>query len=54
MFNLKNEKLADDLFYSIEREVLKGWKTGEGVDFAEAVAYQKSQCNSRSFAKKLI
>ncbi|MDR2167909.1 MAG: methylaspartate mutase subunit E [Clostridiales bacterium] len=54
MTNLKNEKMSDDLYYEIEKEVIRGWKTGADVDFDEAVAYQKSLCPSKSFAAKLI
>lgn len=51
--DLKNEKLSDDLFYSIRKEVLQQWATGKGVDFEEALAYQKSIEDSKRFSKKL-
>ena len=54
MINLKNEKMSDELFYEIEKEVVKDWHTGADVNFAEAVAYQKSLCPSKSFSAKLI
>lgn len=51
--NLKNEKLSDDLFHSIRKEVLTHWPTGKGVDFDEAVAYQLAIPENKRFAGKL-
>ena len=51
---LINKKLSDDLFYSIEKEILKGWKTGDDVNFKDAIDYQKSLPKERNFGKKLI
>jgi len=50
---LKNEKLSNDLFHSIRRDVLTHWNTGRDVDFDEAVAYQKSIPTEKRFAEKL-
>ncbi|MCL2168990.1 MAG: methylaspartate mutase subunit E [Defluviitaleaceae bacterium] len=52
--DLRNEKLSDDLFYEIEKEVVKTWHTGAQVDFDDGVAYQKALCPSKSFAAKLV
>ena len=52
--SLKNEKMSDDLFYKIQKEVVKDWKTGQGIDFDEAVSYQKSQPKSKCFSTKLL
>ena len=51
--NLKNQKLDDDLFFKLRKDVLAGWKTGADVDFDEAVAYQKSIADEKRFSKKL-
>ncbi|MCL2353838.1 MAG: methylaspartate mutase subunit E, partial [Defluviitaleaceae bacterium] len=51
---LKNEKMSDDLFYAIEKEVLKTWKTGEDACFEDGVLYQKSLDDSKNFSLKLI
>ena len=39
---LKNKKLTDDEFFKERADVLTHWETGKGVDFQEAVDYQKS------------
>ena len=52
-FVLKNEKLNDDLFQSIRKEVLEQWPTGQAVDFKEAVDYQKAIPKAKRFAHKL-
>ncbi|MCL2602593.1 MAG: methylaspartate mutase subunit E [Treponema sp.] len=50
---LKNKRLSDDVFYSIQKEVLVQWPTGKDVDFKEAVAYQKAIPADKSFSAKL-
>ena len=50
---LKNEKLSNDLFHNIRKEVLTQWETGKDVEFDEAVAYQKSIPKEKRFAVKL-
>ncbi len=50
---LKNEKLGEDLFRSLRREVLEQWPTGQEVDFEEAVEYQKSIPEKKRFSVKL-
>ena len=51
--NLKNQKLSDDLFYSLQKDVVTGWETGKAVDFKEAVEYQLAQPKSKCFATKM-
>ena len=53
MIDLKDEKLSDDLFRRIRKEVLQQWSTGKNVDFAEAVQYQKTIPDHKRFAHKL-
>ena len=48
--DLKNEKLSDELFHGIRKEVLTHWPTGKGVDFDEAVAYQLAIPANKRFA----
>lgn len=48
-----NKKLSDDVFFAERKEVLEQWPTGKGVDFEEAVAYQKSIADDRRFGNKL-
>ena len=50
---LKNKKLSDDEFYNIQKEVLLQWPTGSGVDFKDAVEYQKNIAAAKSFSLKL-
>ena len=50
---LKNEKLNNDLFHSIRKDVLTHWETGKDVNFDEAVSYQKSIPAEKCFAAKL-
>ena len=50
---LKNKKLNEDEFYTIQKEVLLQWPTGKDVDFEEAVAYHKTIPASKSFSAKL-
>ena len=50
---LKNKKLTDDEFFKERADVLTHWETGKGVDFQEAVDYQKSIAPEKRFAYKL-
>lgn len=53
VIELKNEKLNDDLFHSIRKDVLTHWPTGKDVDFEEAVRYQLGVPEHKQFARKL-
>lgn len=48
------DKLNDDDFYSIEKEVLEQWPTGAGVNFDESVEYQKTIPDTKRFSYKLL
>ncbi len=50
---LKNKKWDDELFYNTQKEIIQGWETGKGVNFEEAVTYQKSIPNEKRFSYKL-
>jgi len=50
---LKNEKLSDDIFYKLQKDVLTHWPTGKDVNFEEAVAYQKAIATEKRFSEKL-
>ena len=50
---LKNQKISEDQFFAEKKEVLAQWETGKGVDFEEAVAYQKSIAPEKRFSAKL-
>jgi len=50
---LKNKKLTDDAFASIQQEVINQWPTGKDVDFNNAIEFHKAMPVSKSFAKKL-
>ncbi|MDL2259580.1 methylaspartate mutase subunit E [Deltaproteobacteria bacterium OttesenSCG-928-K17] len=52
-FELKNQKLADDIFHGIRKEVLEQWPTGKEVDFQEAVDYQQKIASGKRFSVKL-
>ncbi|MCL2839864.1 MAG: methylaspartate mutase subunit E [Defluviitaleaceae bacterium] len=51
--DLKNKKLSDDVFASIQKEVLNQWPTGKDVDFNNAVDFHKSLPAKKNFAAKL-
>ena len=51
---LSNKKITDDVFYATEKEILRGWRTGQDVDFDDAVKYQKSLPPEKNFGQKLI
>ena len=53
IIDLKNEKLSDDVFYRLQKEVLQQWVTGKDVNFEEAVAYQKAIPAQKRFSAKL-
>ncbi|MDY6121588.1 MAG: methylaspartate mutase subunit E [Porphyromonas sp.] len=50
---IKNKKLSDDVFFAERKEVLQHWPTGAGVNFEEAVEYQKSIAKDKRFGNKL-
>ena len=50
---IKNQKLSNDVFFAEREEILQHWSTGKGVDFDEAVAYQKSIPQEKRFGHKL-
>lgn len=50
---INNKKLTHDEFFAQRKEVLSQWSTGAGVDFDEAVAYQKSITSEKRFSDKL-
>jgi len=50
---LKNQKISEDQFFAERKEVLAQWETGKGVDFEEAVVYQKSIAPEKRFSAKL-
>ena len=45
--------LSNDQFYEEQKEVLGQWKTGDKVNFDEAVAYQKMIPDEKRFGVKL-
>ena len=53
-FEIKNKKLTDDEFYKIREEILSTWETGKEVNLQEAIDYQKSIPEHKSFSKKLL
>ncbi len=50
---IKNKKLSNDDFFAERKEVLEQWSTGKGVDFEEAVEYQKQIPVEKRFGAKL-
>ncbi len=50
---LQNRKLDWEQFLQIREEALKSWPTGQEVDLAEAIAYQKQIPASRRFGQRL-
>jgi len=50
---IKNQKLSPDQFNTIRKDVLTHWPTGAGVNFDEAVTYQKSIPSEKRFDQKL-
>lgn len=51
--DVKNLRIPDDQFMKERKEVLSQWPTGQGVDFEEALEYQKSIAPSKRFDAKL-
>lgn len=50
---IKNTKLSNDDFFAQRKEVLEQWPTGKGVDFDEAVKYQKAIPTEKRFGAKM-
>ena len=50
---VKQQKIAEDVFLKMRKEVLSAWPTGAEVDFDEAVEYQKKLPDSKNFGKIL-
>ncbi|MDX9782726.1 MAG: methylaspartate mutase subunit E [Bacteroidales bacterium] len=50
---IRNKRIPDDLFFAERKEVLQQWPTGQGVDFDEAVKYQKAIAEKRRFGNKM-
>lgn len=50
---IKNQRISEDDFQRERAEVLTQWPTGKGVNFEEAVEYQKSIAPERRFDAKL-
>ncbi len=54
MSNLKNQKIPEEEFLKEREEVLQAWPTGENVDLAEAVQYQKDLPEQKKMAARLM
>lgn len=50
---IRNKRIPEDQFFAERKEVLKQWPTGDGVDFNEAVSYQKAIAQERRFGNKM-
>lgn len=50
---IANRRLTDEEFGQQRAEVLSEWSTGAGVDFEEAVAFNKTLLPTRNYAKQL-
>jgi methylaspartate mutase epsilon subunit len=50
---IKNERLSDDEFQRMRREVLAEWPTGKEVDLDEAVEFHKSLPPTKNYARRL-
>ncbi|MCL2122443.1 MAG: methylaspartate mutase subunit S [Clostridiales bacterium] len=53
MSNIKQQRIDEDVFLKMRKEVLSAWHTGAEVDFDEAVEYQKKLPENRNFGKIL-
>ncbi len=53
LISVRQERLDEDLFMEMRKEVLALWPTGQEVDLEEAVAYQKALPDDRRFHKIL-
>ena len=51
---VQNKKMSKDDFFAQREEVLAQWPTGKGVNFDEAIEYQKSIASKKRFGDKLI
>jgi methylaspartate mutase epsilon subunit len=50
---IQNKKWTEEEFFKVREEVLRQWPTGEEVDLAEGVKFQKELPDHKNFAKKL-
>ncbi len=48
---IANKRIEEDIFLKMRKSVLAEWPTGKEVDLDEAIAYQKSLPDSKSFRK---
>ena len=53
MNGAKQQRIEEDVFLKMRKEVLSAWPTGAEVDFDEAVEYQKKLPENRNFGKIL-
>ena len=53
MSGVKQQRIDEDVFLEMRKEVLSAWPTGAEVDFDEAVEYQKKLPDNRNFGKIL-
>ncbi len=53
MIRVKQQRVDDETFAKMRREVLSVWPTGKEVDLDEAIEYQKKMPDSKNFAKVL-
>lgn len=53
MSGVKQQRIDEDIFLKMRKEVLSAWPTGAEVDFDEAVEYQKKLPENRNFGKIL-
>ncbi len=53
MIRVKQQRIDDETFAKMRREVLSAWHTGKEVDLDEAIEYQKKLSDSKNFTKAL-
>ena len=53
MSGVKQERIEEEVFLKMRKEVLSAWPTGAEVDFDEAVEYQRKLPENRNFGKIL-
>ena len=53
MSGVKQQRIEEDVFLKMRKEVLSAWPTGAEVDFDEAVEYQKKLPDTKNFGKIL-
>ena len=54
MIQVRDEKIDESVFLKLHEKEISAWPTGKDIDLDEAVEYQKSLPEDKSFWKRLM